>query len=79
MNAACKLFVLLACVVSFQITKPGNVEPSKNFVGIWDHGNIFTRKFKTQKFLDLRYIVPSYTEKCHKFVAGGIVTSAQHE
>ena len=28
-NAACKLCVLLACVVSFQIIKPGNVEPSK--------------------------------------------------
>ena len=56
-NAACKLFVLLACVVSFQITKPGNLNRKKIFVSIPDHENIFTRKFKTRKFPDLRHVV----------------------
>ena len=54
-NAACKLFVLLACVVLFQITEPRNVEPrQKIFMGILDHENIFTRKFKTRKFYNTK-------------------------
>ena len=60
-NAACKLFVLLACVVSFQITKAGNVALSKIFVGIQDHQNIFTQKFKTRKF---------YNTKISRFMVG---------
>ena len=49
-NAACKLFVLLASVVLFQITKPGNVNRKKIFVGILDHENIFTQKLKHENF-----------------------------
>ena len=49
-----KFFVLLACIVSFQITKPGNVEPSNIFVGIQDHENIFTQKFKIRRFYNTK-------------------------
>ena len=74
-NAACKVFVLLACVVLFQITEPGNVEPSKIFCGypiptkILDHESmdheIFLREnlkhenYITRKFPDLRYVCQS--------------------
>ena len=59
-NAARKLFVFhlfLACAVSFQITKPGNVESincQNIFVGIQDHENIFTWKFKTRRFYNMK-------------------------
>ena len=52
------------CVVSFQITKPGNIESilycHKIFVGILDHKNIFTQK-KTKNF-------QIYSTACIKFV-----------
>ena len=54
-----KLFVLhvfLACVVSFQITKPGNVKLIwKIFRGFLDHEIIKREKFTTHKFLYLQY------------------------
>jgi len=48
----------LAGTVSFEITKPGNVEliyyRQKVFVGILHHENIFTQKFKTRKFYNTK-------------------------
>ena len=44
-NGACKLFILLACIVLFHITKPGNVSRQNFFVGILDNENFMTRKF----------------------------------
>ena len=48
-----KLHVFLKRVVSFQITKPGNIESiycQKIFMGILNHENILHEKFITQKF-----------------------------
>ena len=51
-NAACKLhvFVLLACVVLFQITKPWERRTTQKFTWVsLIYENMFTRKFKTRK------------------------------
>ena len=54
------LHVFLACVILFQITKPGiDLILKKIFVGILDHKNIFTWKtwkFYNTKFPDLWHI-----------------------
>ena len=74
-NAAHRLFihvlhVILACAVSFQITKLGNIE-SINTVEkfswvsgttkIFLHENLKHKNFITRKFSDLRYIQTLYT------------------
>ena len=56
-----KVYFTTVCVVSFKITKPGNVEPSKIFSGYpgprkyFLHENLKHENFITQKFPDLRY------------------------
>ena len=55
-NKKHEIYFTTVCVVSFKITKPGNVEPSKIFSGYPGPRKYFLHEnFITQKFPDLRY------------------------
>jgi len=60
------LYTFLRCVISFQITKPGNVESieEKKFIGIFETTKVFfTRKFPGLWYLSKRHDFPL---RCHQ-------------
>ena len=74
-NVACKLFVLLACVVSFQITKPVNVEPSKNFRGYPEPRKYFDTKILQHENFQIYGMCFSITLKLTCFKAKCVCSS----
>ena len=51
MNTTCKLFVLLACIVLFQTTKPRNIRTIKKFSWVsWTTKLFLCKNFITPKF-----------------------------